>query len=335
MRHAFLSLIAAALLVASAAPLSAEEDESTYSEIVFEEVRRPSMAFLDEGDAAGFAPGAFEKLEIVPGRSVTLTAPNGNVIGVPTRIHGARENAVYIKQTLRNALDIEDGEMDIRVQGIEWPRETEGGQAASFTEVVRPPVAFLEYGDAVGLSIVDMRELGAGPGMMALLEGPGGSAEVNVRLQGRGPGAILMRQTLRNRIGVEDGPDQEVSLTMLQSETDPAELDAIVWHELTEGAALARRTGRPLLIVVEGERAGAVRAAVESSEVRPLAAQCVLTSVDPEAQAAVAARFGVGEETAVVFATGMGQTITRIEGEVTTAMLQASAEAALAEVRDD
>lgn len=331
MRLPFFPLLAGALFLSPVTPLPADMHGEEEAPPVLEltEVRRPSQAFLEYGDVAGLPAATFEELGIVPGQAVKFSVPEGRSIGLHTRVFGSQEGAVYLKQTLRNVLGIEDGPQVIHARKIEWPEETGGGQSAVFTEVIRTPVAFLDYGDAVGLSLAAMEKLGAAPGMTARVSGPGGSAEVDVRLQDRGEEAILMRLALRNRLGVRDAAGQHVELEMLPSEADVITSLELTWMPLAEAAALARQTGRPLLAVVNGPHENGVRLVLEESGLRGLAVHCHLTEIDPEEQAVIASRFGVEAETSVVLATGAGQVITALEGPVDTGKLEEAIEAAL------
>lgn len=303
--------------------------------VEFTEVRRPSVEFLEMGDAVGIAQANFPRLGIEPGDVVKITVPTGNVLGAPAHPFGNRNEAIYLRQTMRDRLGINDGPLLTRVQRVDWPRSTEGGQEARFTRVLRPPEEFLEFGDAVGISIAAFERLGAGPGMTATMHGPRGSRRVSLQLLDRGDAdIILMRATLRTAIGVEDARGQNVRLVMEPSQLQlpgrpAAATGELQWKSLAEAASAARQSGRPLLVVIEGGQADAVKQALGEGNLRTLAARCHLAGLNPLTDATVANRLGVGAQTTVVFTTGQGEVLTRIEGLTTPAMLEATIEAVL------
>jgi hypothetical protein len=179
--------------------------------IEVQQLRRPQAEFLAHGDVIGISEALLDRMGIEEGDEVFVQTPLGGVFAFRTKIYGTYEDRIYAKKTLRETMNVLDGRIRLRLAPAVWGDGPEQEMTGRFTEVVRPPEAFLEYGDAVGISTQALLAAGIPPGWKGTLQGPEGTVEVTIQLLDRGVKTIAMQKSLRDHIGVSDGP-AEVTL---------------------------------------------------------------------------------------------------------------------------
>lgn len=178
-----------------------------------DQLRRPPEEFLEHGDVIGISKTLLDRMNIKEGDEVLVKTPAGGIFAFRTKIHGNYEDRIYAKKTLRETMGAIDGNIRLLLTPAVWGNGPAEPMTANFTEVSRPPKAFLDFGDSVGVSTQVLLEANIPPGWKGTLTGPMGSVEVTIQLLDRGNATISMKQTLREAIGVEDGP-ANVSLTI-------------------------------------------------------------------------------------------------------------------------
>ncbi|MCC5874909.1 MAG: thioredoxin family protein [Candidatus Sumerlaeia bacterium] len=208
------------------------------NDMTFDQVRRPPVAFLEHGDVIGISERAHRSLGISEGDLVEVTTPLGTSIVVPTRIHGDLEDAVFARKTIRDSLNIEDGRIALRVRPYrqaESATEASPGQQVTFTRVRRPPEAFLQYGDVVGIAAAGLGRLGIEEGQTILLQAPNGNTlAARTKIHGTEGDTLFLKKTMRDQLGIEDG-----SITLAVSSVQWPSADPV-----TETQPF-RRVGRP------------------------------------------------------------------------------------------
>lgn len=220
--------------------------------VVATEVRRPAREFLDYGDVIGVAPDLLTELGIKEGDPVRVEASMGTYIGVHTKILGTNKETIFAKKTIRDSLGIEDGGNHLLISAIEWSPESPLAETVTFSNVERPPLAFLIHGDAVGVSLRRMMELGAKPGMTVFLQSANGSTRANIQLLDRGYDTIVMKETIRESLNIPEGPARVTMKVLGEMGDGTRQTTPLYWYNTFSSAQQrAKDEGRPILVYVE------------------------------------------------------------------------------------
>lgn len=303
-------------------------------------VRRPPEAFLEHGDVIGLSPALLSRLGIKEGDPVQITTPAGKVAAFGTKIHGDRTDAIYAKKSLRDAMGIEDGAIRLKVESVTWGPGPAQATELKFNNVVRPPVDFLDYGDAVGVSLSALKSVNGHPGMVARLTGPRGTRTVTVQLLDRGEGAIAMKKTLRDAIGAAEGTTQvTLAFAAAPAGSTPAAappLAELHWFQTIDGAiTAAREEFRPVLVYAHGGDTAAARvdALLKERAVHESLLRTRKYRFNPAQDTANATFFRADGQPLIVILTPSGQELARLHGNISAEQIIAAANSAVAQVR--
>lgn len=302
------------------------------------EVRRPPESFLEFGDVVGVSPDQLSRLGIKEGDPVQVTTPTGKSFAFATKILGDRANALYAKKSLRDAMGIQDGAIRLKIEPVIWGPGPAADTELTFNNVVRPPVDFLDYGDAVGVSFAALKSVNGYPGMPARLTGPRGTRTVTVQLLDRGEGTIAMKKTLRDATGSREGAS-DVKLMIAAAPAgaaQPAITAKLHWFQTIDGAIIAAREEfRPVMVYAHSGDAAGVRTDALLSD--PAVQQALLQTrkyrFTPAEDPGSTTFFRADGQPLMVFLTPEGQELSRLHGSITAEQIVAAAKSAVAQVQ--
>jgi hypothetical protein len=287
-------------------------------------VARPPREFLDHGDVIGLSPADLATLKVETGAVVALETADGQVRAFPVRQHGNRAGTLFMKQTLRDSLGIQDGPNNLTIRTLDWPERPIKGMKVEQTRVVRPPEAFLEKGDAVGIGLAAFRELKAKPGTRAAIRGPKGARMVTLELLDRGTGVVAMKKTLRDAIGVEEG-DAKVIIEVAEGAAAPAAGAAAstTWLTLQDAIKRASADNKPILLLARESDTGPRPAILDAPATQAVLEKVHAAEVDPGTSPALIQRFGITKYPTLLIVTRNGAEVARLTAEPTAEALAA------------
>lgn len=219
--------------------------------VTFNRVRRPPESFLQYGDVIGISATGLARLGIDEGQTILVRSPGGKTLAARTKVHGTEAETLFLKKTLRDKIEIEDGTIILSVSPVVWPTSPPVSERQTFSRVGRPPASFLELGDVVGISYADMMRLNARPGDEVKLTTERGELDATLEILDREEGTLHMKLTMRRQLGISDGPARvNMEITgrgVSRSSTD--EESALFWYRRLDTAqARAKDEGRPLMV---------------------------------------------------------------------------------------
>ena len=100
-------------------PIKWSEGPAVTEEIQFSKVRKPPKAFLQFGPGAGVSLSVFKKLNIQPGQAAVLIGPSNKKSLVYLQVLDRGENVISIKKSIREALGIEAGNVELKLKVIQ------------------------------------------------------------------------------------------------------------------------------------------------------------------------------------------------------------------------
>lgn len=328
-------ILAAAILMLALAVWAPAPTHAQSREMLVTNLRRPPTEFLEHGDVIGVSPTLLQRLGIEEEDFIEIETPLGKRFAFQTKVHGTRDSDLFAKKTIRDRIGLEDGQVLLKVRPITWGSGPTEKKTLQFTDVQRPPRAFLDYGDAVGISLAAMRELGGYPGMAGRIVGPNGSSmDVSVEILDRGDNSIAMKQTLRTAIGVSDGAAQ-VTLEIVPGAAGASRTPLYWFRTLQSAIGRAREEGRPLLILASDRTPASQQLAALFDD--PVIHRALLRTrkyrFELGSDENTQSFFKIGEAPTLVLLTPEGQEIGRLTGVPEKARLLAALRQATAQVR--
>lgn len=308
--------------------VNATTEAAPGQQITFTRVRRPPEAFLQYGDVVGIAAAGLARLGIEEGQTILIQAPNGNTLAVRTKVHGTEAETLFLKRTLRDHLRIEDGSITLAVSSVQWPTADPVTETQIFRRVGRPPAAFLELGDVVGMSFPDMTRLNARPGDEVTLTTSGGSLDATIEILDREEGTIHMKLTMRRQLQISDGAATvELQITGRSSNMASDQDDALYWYRRLDTAqARAREEARPLVIFAYSADHGdsdAVLSTMEGSGLRRDLMKARKFRFDARENDLLSRQYNINRVPTVLFLYPDGREIGRFEGQISADRIRA------------
>ncbi|MBN1477617.1 hypothetical protein JXA47_12750 [Candidatus Sumerlaeota bacterium] len=232
------TLLTLTLVIAAVGPLTAQElvEIDGHPALIFGQIGRPPREALGYRDGVFVTPATLERLGAESNSVVEMRYP-GAVIEArifPILGESRRDTTLYMASAMRERLGVDSGahRVEILALGMEGnqlgPPETDlppcGEEGAwVFQRVGRPPSESLELGRAVLVRSDKLEAMGLAPGTPVTVTVDESSIEVEIHPLDdpeRYETSVYLRGSLREELGIEDGPHQVV----VHSASEEAEL---------------------------------------------------------------------------------------------------------------